>query len=372
MKSAGADAEARSPGSAAGSEPDGSCRRRLRTPPLRQPARLRLPSEAEWTLDTGALSRRLFEPRRGGEELDSAEFQRQRRQASGTGQSEGRAKRSGFPFSATISAAQQPSTDLNKALWVAHPGGRRTVDRIRVFRRQDRREEDLRLPARRLHGAVFRRSDAGRRGPSAPGPVARRLRRHGRATTPPAIRQPSTTISKRRSWSAKPPNPPRTGRSTPMARSPSPASKISTSPPRFCRRRTRRCRPPRSTIWCHRPSMHSEQPYPGVAVGGEARNQLGLYVGPKELNALRKVNPKLEDIIDWGWFGIIAKPLFLVLQWMNDQLRPQLRLGDHSAHRHHQHRAVPAEAGQSEVDAQDAGAAAGDGEASTRSTRASA
>jgi YidC/Oxa1 family membrane protein insertase len=61
----------------------------------------------------------------------------------------------------------------------------------------------------------------------------------------------------------------------------------------------------------------SEQPYPGAAVGGEARNQLGLYVGPKELNALKKVNPNLENIIDWGWFGVIAKPLFLIIQWMN-------------------------------------------------------
>jgi YidC/Oxa1 family membrane protein insertase len=61
---------------------------------------------------------------------------------------------------------------------------------------------------------------------------------------------------------------------------------------------------------------NTEEPYPGVAVGGEARNQLGLYVGPKEANTLRKVNPQLADLIDWGWFEILAKPLFLILQWM--------------------------------------------------------
>src|SRR5215469_1939315 len=61
---------------------------------------------------------------------------------------------------------------------------------------------------------------------------------------------------------------------------------------------------------------NTDQPYPGVAVGGEARNQLGLYVGPKEINALKKVNPRLEGLIDWGFFGVIAKPLFLILQWM--------------------------------------------------------
>ncbi len=62
---------------------------------------------------------------------------------------------------------------------------------------------------------------------------------------------------------------------------------------------------------------NSEQPYPGVAVGGQSRNQLGVYVGPKELDELRKVNPRLQDVIDWGFFGFIAKPLFFILQWMN-------------------------------------------------------
>jgi YidC/Oxa1 family membrane protein insertase len=65
------------------------------------------------------------------------------------------------------------------------------------------------------------------------------------------------------------------------------------------------------------PFNKADEAYPGVGVGGEARNQLGLYVGPKELNALRKVNPRLQDVIDWGWFGVLAKPLFICLQWMN-------------------------------------------------------
>jgi YidC/Oxa1 family membrane protein insertase len=65
------------------------------------------------------------------------------------------------------------------------------------------------------------------------------------------------------------------------------------------------------------PFNTADEAYPGVGVGGEPRNQLGLYVGPKELNALRKVNPRLQDVIDWGWFGILAKPLFICLQWMN-------------------------------------------------------
>ena len=54
------------------------------------------------------------------------------------------------------------------------------------------------------------------------------------------------------------------------------------------------------------------------AVGGGSRNQLGIYLGPKELSALHLVNPKLDGIVDWGWFGIIAKPLFMVLHFLND------------------------------------------------------
>jgi len=65
------------------------------------------------------------------------------------------------------------------------------------------------------------------------------------------------------------------------------------------------------------PVNPKEEPYPGVGVGGQPQNQLGLYVGPKEVNTLKKVNPRLQDVIDWGWFAILAKPLFLALQWIN-------------------------------------------------------
>ncbi len=65
------------------------------------------------------------------------------------------------------------------------------------------------------------------------------------------------------------------------------------------------------------PADSAEAAYPGVAVGGLGRNQMGVYVGPKELDELRKVNPRLQDVIDWGFFGFIAKPLFFILQWMN-------------------------------------------------------
>ncbi len=62
----------------------------------------------------------------------------------------------------------------------------------------------------------------------------------------------------------------------------------------------------------------AEDAYPGVAVGGAARNQFGIFIGPKTLSLLHQVNPKLDGIVEWGWFGIVAKPLFQVLHFLND------------------------------------------------------
>ncbi len=66
------------------------------------------------------------------------------------------------------------------------------------------------------------------------------------------------------------------------------------------------------------PFNKSNDAYPGVAVGGASQNKLELYVGPKEVSLLHQVNSKLDGIVEWGFFGIIAKPLFQVLHWMND------------------------------------------------------
>ena len=53
----------------------------------------------------------------------------------------------------------------------------------------------------------------------------------------------------------------------------------------------------------------------GAAVGGEGFNSFKLYVGPKDLQILTRVDPKLDLVVDWGWFGVIAQPLFEVLKW---------------------------------------------------------
>jgi YidC/Oxa1 family membrane protein insertase len=56
----------------------------------------------------------------------------------------------------------------------------------------------------------------------------------------------------------------------------------------------------------------------GASVGGAAVNDFALFVGPKDIDLLRSVDPKLSQIVQWGWFGFIAKPLFLALNWVND------------------------------------------------------
>ena len=63
----------------------------------------------------------------------------------------------------------------------------------------------------------------------------------------------------------------------------------------------------------------AEEAYPGIAAGGEARNQMGLFVGPKEGHILEAVNPNLSHVIDWGWFRVIAQPLFLMLRVLHDR-----------------------------------------------------
>jgi YidC/Oxa1 family membrane protein insertase len=67
------------------------------------------------------------------------------------------------------------------------------------------------------------------------------------------------------------------------------------------------------------PQESEELAHVGAAVGGTGENRFSLFVGPKDLSILRTVNPKLTTLVDFGWFGIIAKPLFLAINWVNNQ-----------------------------------------------------
>ena len=69
------------------------------------------------------------------------------------------------------------------------------------------------------------------------------------------------------------------------------------------------------------PPDNKEQSYVGSGVGVSGINQFAMYVGPKDTDILRQVDPRLGAIIDWGrWFGVLAKPLFFALNWTNDRV----------------------------------------------------
>ena len=56
----------------------------------------------------------------------------------------------------------------------------------------------------------------------------------------------------------------------------------------------------------------------GGAIGGAGRNQMSLFVGPKDYDLLKSIDPKLEGLIDFDWTSIMAKYLFLALHYVND------------------------------------------------------
>jgi YidC/Oxa1 family membrane protein insertase len=73
-------------------------------------------------------------------------------------------------------------------------------------------------------------------------------------------------------------------------------------------------------------------PVLGAAMGNpNGPTELRMFVGPKTLDALKTVHatapgggqgPDLQQLVDFGWFGFIAKPLFLWLKWTHDHWIP--------------------------------------------------
>lgn len=73
----------------------------------------------------------------------------------------------------------------------------------------------------------------------------------------------------------------------------------------------------------------------GAAVGKEGGlSSVRLFVGPKQLGLLQQIHayaldakgvgepagPNIESVTDFGFFGVIAKPLFLWLKWTHDHM----------------------------------------------------
>jgi YidC/Oxa1 family membrane protein insertase len=59
------------------------------------------------------------------------------------------------------------------------------------------------------------------------------------------------------------------------------------------------------------------QPLGTLAPGAEVTNDAKLYVGPQDQNALEHLAPELDRVVDYGWLTPVAKPLFLLLQFLH-------------------------------------------------------
>jgi YidC/Oxa1 family membrane protein insertase len=72
------------------------------------------------------------------------------------------------------------------------------------------------------------------------------------------------------------------------------------------------------SLW-HWTQYHGSDPEASMAAGTANAAPLRMrgYVGPKDLVLLSRVQPSLEELINFGWTGIIAKPLLFVLQWLH-------------------------------------------------------
>ncbi|MGD0776008.1 MAG: membrane protein insertase YidC [Candidatus Solibacter sp.] len=58
----------------------------------------------------------------------------------------------------------------------------------------------------------------------------------------------------------------------------------------------------------------------GVAISDGPVNRFEVFVGPKDIDLLKKINPKLEQVVDFGWMAFLAKPLFLIVNYVNDTM----------------------------------------------------
>ena len=60
------------------------------------------------------------------------------------------------------------------------------------------------------------------------------------------------------------------------------------------------------------------EPVSQVAVASSAEpSAMRIYVGPKDYDDLKKMNPPLQSLVNFGWLEIIADPLFHALKWLH-------------------------------------------------------
>ncbi|MBI4463042.1 MAG: membrane protein insertase YidC, partial [Acidobacteria bacterium] len=69
------------------------------------------------------------------------------------------------------------------------------------------------------------------------------------------------------------------------------------------------------------------QPVAHLAVGWTSEAPAQLFVGPKRLDVLEQIRPAgtpgaLDELVDFGTFAFIAKPIFFGMRWIHEHLAP--------------------------------------------------
>ncbi len=59
---------------------------------------------------------------------------------------------------------------------------------------------------------------------------------------------------------------------------------------------------------------------PNMFIHAKDNIKLHGYAGPKEYKTLEALHPKLTDVIEYGWFTFIAKPMFAMLQYVHEYI----------------------------------------------------
>ncbi|MBG99157.1 MAG: hypothetical protein CMN58_02280 [Solibacterales bacterium] len=57
-----------------------------------------------------------------------------------------------------------------------------------------------------------------------------------------------------------------------------------------------------------------------LAAGGAETNRFQCFIGPKIFPSLGSIRPELQEVVDFGWAGFIAKPLYWMLLWTHDNV----------------------------------------------------
>jgi YidC/Oxa1 family membrane protein insertase len=71
--------------------------------------------------------------------------------------------------------------------------------------------------------------------------------------------------------------------------------------------------PPNSTAKTPPAPLQAE-----LAMPGGQPLEFGLFVAPKDLDLLKSMTPPLDNLVEFGFFGVVAKPLFIGLRYIYD------------------------------------------------------